>query len=69
MEQDCQSVEEGKLMAGKQIVAAERKKTKNLVSLLLRKLEKQSCFQLVLVSETQMSEDFFSYNKKKNHNC
>lgn len=26
MEQDCQSVEEGKLMAGKQIVAAERKK-------------------------------------------
>lgn len=41
------------------------KKNKNLVSLLLRKLEKQSCFQLVLVSETQMSEDFFSYNKKK----
>lgn len=49
-------------MAGKQIVSAERE---NLIYLLLRKLEKQSCFQLVLVSETQMSEDFFSYILKK----
>lgn len=62
MEQDCQSVSEGKLVAGKQIVSAERK---NLVYLLLRKLEKQSCFKLVLVSETQMSEDFLKLHLKK----